>query len=535
MSGAWTSAVACMYASKINTIRAESSYYFGSPVELPNYHQDIRITGPAMAGWIKTTVLQGQITGAPGMEALFKFTAQGGTVYYPGPFNYGAGALEIDHIRFDGGSSTTGVVSALLSSAAGGPARPVHVHNCEFLRFSKAISSDIGAGVTGLTAISISHNTFYLNQHAVYGNGNGALQNLSFTNNVSEMGGRIAGTNMAFSGSLTITDNLLEGQSDTIDIAAGTVQALIARNYFEANTGKIVHFAASASGYLELGPNYYSNTVNGTIAVTNVELTMKDTALPATVTTVYSRLSRKSKTAPLTYLANTTTGFINSLDPALFPTLFDNQATISTGRNWRVGTSLANTPAGMRTTKALTAPAVSFQYTLSQAMTAGDYVVATMLVKNQSANTIKALLYSSAGAYITESAAIGLNRAGEYTLVHVAIRTSVTDTSVKLAWQTDTGTVFLTDFYLYSLASPTTSTPFYVYIPPLAVNGTATLPASATNVTVTTGLDTAAVLLTATPTSNLGTWWIDNITSTTFRLNVSAATGVDRTFFWQVN
>lgn len=528
MSAAWTKAVACTYASGISTIRANQSYYFGSPVELPNYHQDLRITGSAMAGWIKTTALQGQITGAAGMEALFKFTATTGG-------SYGGGALEIDHIRFDGGNATTGVVSAIYSTAAGGPARPIHIHNCQFTRFAKAIYSSIGAGATGLGTIGVDHNTFYLNDYAVYGSGSGALQNLRFVSNISEQGGKIGGINGAFSGSLTITDNQLEGQADAVEIVAGTCQALIARNYFESNTGKIIHYTASASGYLELGPNYYANTVSGTISVTNAELMMKDTALPSTVTTIYNRLSRKSKVAPLTYLANTTAGFINSLDPALFPTLFDNQTTISTGRNWRVGTALAATPAGNRTSKTLTAPSISFQYTLSQAVSVGDYIVATMLVKNQSANTIKALLYSSAGVYITESASIALNRAGEFTLVHVALRTSAADSSVKLAWQTDTGTVLLTDFYLYSVAAPTTSTPFYVYLPPLANSGTGTLLANASNVTVTTGLDTAAILLTVTPTSNMGTWWIDNITATTFRFNVGGTTAADRTFMWQSN
>lgn len=529
MAPAWTKAIASCFASGISTIRADNSYYFATPVELPNYQQDLHITGVAMAGWIKTTALQGQITGAAGIEGLFKFTAATGG-------GYGGGALEIDHIRFDGGDKVAGVVSALYSTASGGPARPVHIHNCQFVRFAKAIHSNIGAGATGISAIGIDHNTFYLSDYSVYGTGNGALQNLSFTNNVSEQGGKIGGANGAFSGSLTITDNQLEGQADTIDIVAGTCQALIARNYFESNTGKIINFTASASGYVEVGPNYYANTVSGTISVTNAELIMRDTALPTTVTTVYNRLLRKSRVAPLTYLANTASGFINSLDPAMFPTLFDNQAVIATGKNWRVDAALIDTPAGKRGKKMLTAPATSFQYPLTTAVTAGDYIVVTMLVKNVSAATIKALLYTSAGVYITESSQIGLSRAGEFSLVHMALRTSVTDASgVKVAFQTDAGSVLITDFYLYAVAAPTVTTPMYVYLPPLYANGTASVLASQTSVTVNTGLDVTPATLKVIPNANAGYWWVDTLAAGSFKINVGATTGADRAFMWEAN
>src|SRR5437762_2602521 len=73
------------------------------------------------------------------------------------------------------------------------------------------------------------------NSYAVYANK--PIWGFRFVNNQSEQVSRIGGK---INGTVTITDNMLEGNLNTIFIDAGLAQILIERNYFEANAGDYV-------------------------------------------------------------------------------------------------------------------------------------------------------------------------------------------------------------------------------------------------------------------------------------------------------
>ena len=64
------------------------------------------------------------------------------------------------------------------------------------------------------------------------------------------------------------------------------------------------------------------------------------------------------------------------------------------------------------------------------------------------------------------------------------------------------------------------------------VEGTATLSAGDTSVTVTHGVGATPTIVIAIPSQNIGNVWITNIGATTFKINTSASAGTDTTFYW---
>jgi len=73
--------------------------------------------------------------------------------------------------------------------------------------------------------------------NALRGRGRNALGGVVFKGNVSEQGGRILIEHEAVMGSVDISDNLLEGQSDAIEISMSRGNVRIGANYWEGNTG----------------------------------------------------------------------------------------------------------------------------------------------------------------------------------------------------------------------------------------------------------------------------------------------------------
>jgi hypothetical protein len=67
---------------------------------------------------------------------------------------------------------------------------------------------------------------------------------------------------------------------------------------------------------------------------------------------------------------------------------------------------------------------------------------------------------------------------------------------------------------------------------PTEASGTATIPAGKTSVTVNHGLISAPSKVLVTPSGNVGSVWVSNITSTTFTINCSAAPAADAAIYW---
>lgn len=65
------------------------------------------------------------------------------------------------------------------------------------------------------------------------------------------------------------------------------------------------------------------------------------------------------------------------------------------------------------------------------------------------------------------------------------------------------------------------------------MKGTATLVAGDTSIVVTHGCGATPTSVTANPSQNIGNVWITDIGATTFKINTSASTGTDTTFYWK--
>lgn len=266
MSPAFVKAVACANASKINSIKISGKNYIASVISINTLYQSIRFFGEGMAGYSAPSSYDSELLGADSLETIFSITTN----------EY---AVEFDHVRFLSNNKTTGVKCAIKSTAQGGPARPVNVQNCSFTKFDKAIWSVLSPGgtQTGMCQVNIKSNTFISGNYALYAEGKtGAIMNLDFSGNVSEVGGSIKIIDYGATGTLKITDNLLEAQPDAIYITGKSLYAEISRNYFEANTGNLIYFDGFGTSELTTKDNYISNSSAAKIVVKNAKHTNHD-------------------------------------------------------------------------------------------------------------------------------------------------------------------------------------------------------------------------------------------------------------------
>ena len=262
MQTGFQAAIDCLVASSMSTIKlASSRYYLSNYVEIAADGSIIRITGEGVASY--GMVNNGAtVIGANGLSTLFLISNA-------------LVSLEVDHVNFNGTSTSTGVGSALKFTTQTSPSRPINIHNCTFQKFAKAIYVINVTGITysGVSTLNILDNSFRLNGYALYAGGNySAIQNLDFVGNNCEQNefGGIKSTDNAISAAITITDNMLEGQPNAIDISASAGVGIIERNYFEGNTGIIVYYSGSAGApSIRMAHNFYANDLVGTITLNN--------------------------------------------------------------------------------------------------------------------------------------------------------------------------------------------------------------------------------------------------------------------------
>lgn len=184
---------------------------------------------------------QAFLTGMPDMaDGIFLLTGFGQR-----DTGNGAGSsygFELDHVGFRGYSHSGGnkLPCAVKSIAVGAPARPMNVLSCHMRNFEKALNFDISENhgtSTGIYNLNITGSVFSYNNFALYGIGPNVIGGLVFKGNVSEQGGRICIEEGAGFGTFDISDNLLEGQANTIKIGLGRGIVRIGPNYWEGNSG----------------------------------------------------------------------------------------------------------------------------------------------------------------------------------------------------------------------------------------------------------------------------------------------------------
>jgi len=418
-----------------------------------------------MAGFVSARPGGTRITGAAGLEALFIISKASPTVF-------GGFSFQAEGIDFDGNSR--GVGSAILNKVGGGPARPFNIYSCNFRQFKKAVFSDISASglTTGICQVNLEGCNFHGNQHALYAKGPGAIMGLRFVGNVCEMNanGGIYGETGAISGTLCITDNLLEGQSDAINIRGGLLTGTIARNYFEGNSGYLMYVdATNSSSALDVGPNYMWNCSGAKVSFSGVRLNCSDiyqsngVSFDAPASAVGSKIANTGMLVPGSW---SRTYFFDlsccQLNANVAPGTIDSGAYVS----W--GSGVEDTPLGLVSYNDGTAEAPTTQATLAS----GDAIVSVCLARIVSGTpTINLAVYNNSGTSIGTSPARLINanqvEKGKWFVLAACCKTTASSAgAAKVQWVISGGVMHVTKTFTYKVAAPVdNSSPLYLYLP----------------------------------------------------------------------
>lgn len=524
MAAAFQAAITYAVANNIQTIElAADTYYLGSVVNFNVNARGWRITGKSMAGYLGTQHGT-KIKGANGQAALFLFSAA-------------QGAVEIDHISFDGTSSATGVVSAIKSTAEGTPARPFNVHHCHFINLDKAIYSLLAAGGTntGQCQMNIRENTFYVNNYALYGDGDtGSVMNVNFEGNVSEQGGKIYVSSAgAAAGTFRIVSNLLEGQVDAINITGGFCDVTLESNYFEGNTGYLFRFSATnGASRVRIFGNRITGSTTARVTLDNCRPDVQDDLVSLCYVTFQACTQIKTSSNKFFLYDVTQTYTCNQFDLSVAQGQERDGAALGGTLMTMGNLNFEPTPYGFKGTEVFTTNGPIRTIT-GPSLAIGDWVFVTALVRarNTTAQNVVCVIYSNATVAIGNSGGIAAFPGNapansQWRLVHFGVK--VTGASVgnyKVRITTDAGgQMEQSDFYAYSPgAIADLTTPIYIYLPTNERSNVATVANGATTVVVTHGCPMAPVVVNAVAQSNLGPIWITSITATQFTINCGTA------------
>lgn len=326
-----------------------------------------------------TTLLNAFITGVSGLDCLFDYGNNTSVI--------ATNHFEVNGVNLYGQNRVSKLIR--YSESGNGPHRGFNVLGSVFGGFTLAgIYFDSTITVSTLCSMVNIEGTYFYGKdytcYAVYANK--PIWGFRFVNNQSEQTAKIYGK---INGSVTITDNMLEGQQNTVFIDAGLAQIVIERNYFEANSGDYVIKCATTnpSSSVTVRDNYGINMSSKTNIVTDTQgiVTIRDTFGSSGTNNKFSsnniHLSSIFKNDEI-YMEPTL--YPNS---SIFRELVENynyKETYITGATVTKipvpGTTISvSTPIGSRTVKETSGN--SGYYVLNEAVLAGDYVVFNVLLK----------------------------------------------------------------------------------------------------------------------------------------------------------
>ena len=449
------------------------TYFFGTPVTVDmSSNKGIRLTGTSLAGFTANGVTQPggtTFTGTAAMESLFIFTS-------PTPTVSTGYSLEVDHITFKSGvEGTTGPISAFVNKLWS-PNWITVFRNNQFTGFYTCILSDLtgSGGDTGFGQLVIRENNFITNKYAVYGKGAlGAIVDLVFCDNSSQQGGRIKTESQCLSGTYNISDNLMQGQSDTIELGIGLGTGEISRNYFESNTGILINATSTnSSSSLTIKNNRIYSATNTTVSISGMQLNCEqnfneDSVLFSPFTVVgKSKINNASTLNPIFLPYGSMTLDYNCV--SRFSSL--PPATLTGGAYQTVGGSVEVTPIGSVNVEAFTTN--SGFYNSGLTIVTGTWVVFQCLVRKRTSANIYIDMWNNAisvqAGSSDNSFTLGAGTAvGDWQYLMIYIKATV-DTGASMKWRFGSnGQIDVTNTYVYQVAAPVAGTPIYYCLPNL--------------------------------------------------------------------
>ena len=447
------------------------TYLCSTPVTLNmDAGNGIRLYGTSLAGFVGAQPGGTRIRGGAAIESIFIITKT--NLFVAGGYSF-----ECEHIDFESlDDGTTGPVAAIKNKIAGAPQRPFVVKNCNFTGFKKAIVSDIsgtGGLTTGLCQVIIRENNFVENSFALYASGGlGSILDLVFCDNNAENGGSIYINGLG--GTFNISDNLMEGQPDAIVLIAGLANGIIARNYFESNSGNLISFAASNPGSsLTLEDLYILNSTTSTVTVSGCSLissvNFRNFCLFNAQNIVGTSVIRDSA---LNYIVGGSNVFPNTFDFDCISYKTNLYNPVITNGSWAAwGGAAITTPVGdlSKTTTGAGAATAFLSPTMTTSI--GDVIVLQCLIRLRAGSgSFYVAVYDNATANGTSSNTAGLLSGveiGEWVYCVMQIPAIVASTpTIKFRFVTSgTLNIDVTDVYCYSIASPTSTTVLPLVLP----------------------------------------------------------------------
>lgn len=258
-SGAFSAAVNLAIETEVKTIFTDYShrqkYLFNETVSIESSGFKLRgngfarynLDGRAASGGLEAVGETGYITGVSGLDALFDYGNGRGDLTSSG--------FHIDGMQMFGADKL--VVNAVkITQDNNGPHRGMTITNSTFEAFVNGVLFDAPTALTVAATVDVYSSCFRECSNALLSNN--VLFQFRYVGNQSEQGGKLTGT---FNAGITITDNMLEGQSEPLDMVVGFGQTVLENNYFEINTGGyLARFSSTGNATsIKLGRNQIIN------------------------------------------------------------------------------------------------------------------------------------------------------------------------------------------------------------------------------------------------------------------------------------
>lgn len=224
----------------------------------------VRLFGDQGATYNRGATKKGWLIGASGLPRMVDLGASRTTGNV-------ADNWQVDHIglRQDAAAAVRSIDGIGFTSRTNGPDRGAIIRSASFIGLKDAITVENADLETSLANLNIEGSVFQACDSAINAKGN--LLGLRFVGNQCEQnsGAMAAGVlRGSINGTVTITDNMLEGQPNVLSIDIPPVtgnnpQVEFSRNYLEGTSGDyVVRFRNSTSGAsLKVGPNFSGGAI----------------------------------------------------------------------------------------------------------------------------------------------------------------------------------------------------------------------------------------------------------------------------------
>lgn len=368
----------------------------------------------------------GYIYGDSGLTTLFDYGNSSAT-------NPATGRFVAMGLQFIGNSNVTNAIR--ITRTTDGPDRDMLFMNIGAKGFDYAIEFNNGANKLAASTVTIQDCSLSRN---LYGAVNcvDTVLGIRYVGNLSEQGGQLVGK---ISGPTTISDNMFEGQNNTINInvTSGIPITTIQNNYFESNGGDyVIRFeGVSQNSSLTLGNNYY---LDGSAIATDFLLMRSGVLIEA------NRSSNQISTIDQCFYNSELNGLFYSRTPETgdprggFCVAYPHrgQAPSSAIIETSLGASTFMTPFGQTTTGLIetgtTTSGTSSNYSLSY--TTDDLVVTMMLFKGDPNSIPTVDFYNQAVSSIGggfASFALNNDQAANWQIAFNTIKPTVAGTGIR--------------------------------------------------------------------------------------------------------